>query len=74
MLASSFGSTLDQLERIDPGEPREIAALRHNVRQLQRESARAGEALDEAVRGFESSRSWRLTAPLRRLGGRVRAS
>jgi SAM-dependent methyltransferase len=53
-----------ELERIDPGEPREITALRHNIRQLQRESA--------ALRAsFESRRSWRLTAPLRRLRARV---
>lgn len=63
-----------ELERIDPADPREIAALQHNLRQLRRESARAAEALDEAVRGFEASRSWRLTAPLRRLGERMRAS
>jgi SAM-dependent methyltransferase len=29
--------TVEELERIDPGEPRELAALRHNVRQLHRE-------------------------------------
>jgi SAM-dependent methyltransferase len=53
-----------ELERIDPGELREIAALRHNIRQLQRESAAIRES-------FESSRSWRLTVPLRRLGARL---
>jgi SAM-dependent methyltransferase len=50
----------EELERVDPGEPREIKALQHNLRQIQREAA--------ALRaGFESSYSWRLTAPLRRL-------
>jgi SAM-dependent methyltransferase len=55
----------DELERIEPGEPREMTALRHNICQLQRESA--------ATRAsFESSWSWRLTAPARRLRARVR--
>ena len=45
-------------------DPRELAALRHNVRQLQRELERRG---DELRRAYESTRSWRLTAPLRRL-------
>jgi SAM-dependent methyltransferase len=31
--------TVEDLERIDPGEPREIVALRHNVRQLHQELA-----------------------------------
>lgn len=46
----------DELESIDPSERREITALQHNVRQLQRE-----------VATLQSSYSWRLTAPLRRL-------
>ena len=61
----------DELERIDPAEPREISALRHNVRQLQRESAQARSQLDSTVAGFETSRSWRLTAPLRRITARL---
>lgn len=41
-------------------DPRELVALRHNIVQLQREI--------ESVRSrYEASRSWRLTAPLRRL-------
>jgi len=32
--------TAEELERIDPAEPRELAALRHNVRQLHAELAR----------------------------------
>jgi SAM-dependent methyltransferase len=64
--------TRAELERIDPHEPREIAALQHNIRQLRRESA-AGDAEGARVaRSFERSRSWRLTAPLRRAGARVR--
>jgi SAM-dependent methyltransferase len=58
-----------ELERIDPAEAREVAALQHNIRQLQRESAAAAA---DALRSFKRTRSWRYTAPLRRLGGRVR--
>jgi SAM-dependent methyltransferase len=60
-----------ELERADPSDLREIAALRHNVRQLQRESAGRA-ALERAIAGYEASRSWRLTAPLRALGRRLR--
>lgn len=64
-------------ELLAPAEdPREIAALRHNVTQLQREvsemraaAARAEAERDELRRGFESTLSWRLTGPLRRLRG-----
>jgi SAM-dependent methyltransferase len=42
LLAKRPGApAVEELERIDPGEPREIAALRHNVRQLHGELARA---------------------------------
>jgi SAM-dependent methyltransferase len=58
--------TVDELERIDPAEPREVTALRHNVRQLQREAADARAELA----GYANSRSWRVTAPLRRIIGR----
>jgi SAM-dependent methyltransferase len=61
-----------ELERIDAGESREIAALQHNVEQVHRESLRAREDLDwladqlERVRqAYESSTSWRVTLPLR---------
>lgn len=57
--------TRTELERIDPAEPREILALRHNVRQLREESA-------ALVRRYESSTSWRVTAPLRRLKVRLK--
>lgn len=36
--------TVEELERVDLSEPRELAALRHNVRQLHRELARARKA------------------------------
>jgi SAM-dependent methyltransferase len=48
-------------------DPRELAALRHNIRQLQREK--------ESVRHeYETSRSWRLTHPLRLVARRLRAA
>jgi SAM-dependent methyltransferase len=62
----------EELERIDPGDPREVRALEHNVRQLQRESADASAALAATVAHYEGSQSWRITAPLRSLAARVR--
>jgi hypothetical protein len=55
--------TVADLER-PADDPREVAALRHNVRQLQRELELRS---DEVRRRYEGSRSWRLTRPLRRL-------
>ncbi len=49
--------TTEELEQPEPGEPRELAALRENVSSLRREVARQNVSL--------TSRSWRLTAPLR---------
>jgi SAM-dependent methyltransferase len=52
--------TAAELERVELGEPRELAALRHNVQQLRAESA--------ALEGeYEGSLSWRLTSPMRRV-------
>ena len=49
----------------EPGEPREVEALRHNVSQLRRE-LRAQEDERSAYRaGVEGSLSWRMTRPLR---------
>jgi SAM-dependent methyltransferase len=57
--------TVADLERPED-DPREVAALRHNLRQVQRElEGRAREVRRE----YEGSRSWRLTRPLRRLSG-----
>jgi SAM-dependent methyltransferase len=75
--------TVEELARLSD-DPREIVALRHNLRQVQREvemAVREGEehvaverARYERMRAeFENSLSWRLTRPLRaarRLGRR----
>jgi SAM-dependent methyltransferase len=55
--------TVADLERPED-DPREVAALRHNVRQVQRELELRR---DEERARYERSRSWRLTRPLRRL-------
>ena len=60
--------TPELLEAIDAGEPRELAALQHQIRQLRRESALLAQTVDE----YEDSLSWRLTRPLRDLRGRLR--
>jgi SAM-dependent methyltransferase len=68
--------TREELERPEIGEVREVEALRHNLRQLQREmelavremkQARreAEERVEEEITRFEDSLSWRLTRPLR---------
>lgn len=66
------------------GDEREYIALRHNLRQVQREledvqvqaetGRRAGaEAMAELRRSYEESKSWQLTRPLREVGERVRS-
>jgi SAM-dependent methyltransferase len=60
--------TTAELEALEPGEPREIAALQANVASLRREASNQA----EAIRIYESSRSWRLTAPLRAIAGFAR--
>lgn len=57
--------TPDALERIDPADEREIRALRHNLRQVQREGVFVRETGDAERRALEQSLSWRLTRPLR---------
>jgi hypothetical protein len=57
--------TEDELARVDPADEREVRALRHNLAQVQREAAATAAELERTVRGYEMSRSWRLTAPLR---------
>jgi hypothetical protein len=61
----------EELESIDPNEPRELAGLQTSLRLTQRDLARtAAEQRDEGRRTareyYESSHSWRVTAPLRR--------
>jgi SAM-dependent methyltransferase len=60
--------TIEQMEEPED-DPREYRALRHNIRQLQKEieanAMRAAVARDEQRRDYEQSLSWRLTRPLR---------
>jgi SAM-dependent methyltransferase len=59
--------TVEELERAAV-DPRELAATRHNVEQLQTEAAELAAhhaALRAELDTIASSRSWRLTAPLR---------
>jgi SAM-dependent methyltransferase len=58
------------LEQDEPGEPRELAAVRANVASLRREV----ELQAQEIRVFETSRSWRLTAPLRAVARVLRRS
>lgn len=51
------------LEAVAGADPREISALRHNIRQLHRENEAKRHSLEELQR----SPSWRVTAPLRRV-------
>jgi SAM-dependent methyltransferase len=53
--------TLSDLER-PADDPRELEALRHNVRQIERER---DQALNELRAEYETSVSWRMTRPLR---------
>jgi SAM-dependent methyltransferase len=75
--------SIEELTRLEPDEPREIAALQHNNEQLRDDTLRlrATIAAMEASGGgasalrlseLENSASWRLTAPLRRLKQRLR--
>lgn len=61
--------TVADLERPED-DPREYAAVRHNVRQVQREQAAA---LDAVRREYEQSSSWRLTRPLREGARKLRS-
>jgi SAM-dependent methyltransferase len=59
--------TVDELAR-PADDPREWAALRHNLVQVEREHAIV---VDEITRSYEDSLSWRLTQPLRDIRRRV---
>jgi SAM-dependent methyltransferase len=72
----------EELERIDPTNPREAAALRHNLDLVQAEVADLRVAVDHfrgqaetlrtQVEIIQGSHSWRLTDPLRRVASRIR--
>jgi SAM-dependent methyltransferase len=64
--------TPDELERVDPADERELRALRHNLRQVQREGVLVREAHAAKLREYEQSASWRLTRPLREVVRRFR--
>jgi SAM-dependent methyltransferase len=66
--------TPEDLERIDPRDERELRALRHNLRQVQREGVLVQQAHAAELRDLEQSRSWRLTRPLRALGRLLKRS
>jgi SAM-dependent methyltransferase len=69
MRRRDLSPTPEDLARIDPSDEREIRALRHNLRQVQHEGMRVREAHAAELRALEESWSWRLTRPLRRVGG-----
>jgi SAM-dependent methyltransferase len=54
-------------EAPEPGEIREVYALRHNLEQLRRHHRAAEGELRRELGGVRGSASWRITAPLRRL-------
>jgi SAM-dependent methyltransferase len=62
----------EELERIDPRDEREVRALQHNLRQVQREGVLVREAHAARLREYEQSRTWRLTRPLRGVARRFR--
>jgi SAM-dependent methyltransferase len=64
------GVSVEELER-PSDDPREYEALRHNVRQVERDRE---VALAVQKHIYESSLSWRLTGPLRYAARRVRAA
>lgn len=78
--------TIEDLTALEPDEPREIQSIRHHVDQLADEIFRLRVAhetqatelkkmdgLNERLRNLETSRSWRLTEPLRQARARLQA-
>ncbi len=68
--------TVEEMKALEPGEPREIAAIQHNVEQLRDDTLRLRETLgvgngqahterQRAMAEIESTMSWRVTKPLR---------
>jgi hypothetical protein len=61
--------TRDVLESVHPAAEREVAALRHNITQIQREQG----SIEASTRArYEQTRSWRITRPLRWAHARLR--
>jgi SAM-dependent methyltransferase len=60
--------SVEDLERLED-DPRELRALRHNVVQVARDERRA---LADMQAEWETSSSWRVTAPLRQLAALLR--
>jgi len=59
-------------EQPEPGEIREVNALRHNLEQLRHEGRERERELRRALEGVTGSASWRVTRPLRLLKRRLR--
>jgi SAM-dependent methyltransferase len=66
-------ASAELFERPEPGEVREVHALRHNLEQRRSEQRERERALGDALEGVTRSVSWRLTRPLRLLKRRLRA-
>jgi SAM-dependent methyltransferase len=79
--------TVEELERLDVDDPREIASLQLNIDLLQQRLAELWEShvpegaaephperarLEAELRAIRSSTSWRLTTPVRSLGRRLK--
>jgi SAM-dependent methyltransferase len=64
--------TIEDLERDEANEPRELAARRHNLWQLTFEREIVSEALSRAADQVHASMSWKVTAPLREASRIVR--
>ncbi len=61
--------SVEDLERPEPGEARELTALQHQVRQLSREAWQVWRERDQLLH----SSSWRLTRPFRKVAHAARA-